>query len=255
MGELNLDQKEEVAESLISYGQEMEEWVKPTDKTRKFGALAANSFLLGVLLDRNIPAERAWDAGQWIAESVGDEEEVSVLWENLEKMEEHKLVGFLRYGYGGDAFHMYYNKFSEILPDVASVINEKYYGDPRKIWNGQRDVQKVKDRLEELPGIGPALSSMAVLILSRNYGLLGGKEALQQLDIKPDVHLMRVFYRAGLVSNDNDKVSAVSIARELSEEFPSALDAPAWEIGRGWCHPQKPDCEGCPITRACAKNV
>jgi len=45
----------------------------------------------------------------------------------------------------------------------------------------------VRELLEEIPGIGPALSRMAVLILARNYGLLGGKEPLSQLDIKPRV--------------------------------------------------------------------
>lgn len=111
----------------------MEDWVRPTEKTSKFRASNANSFLLGVMFDRNINAEIAWEAGRWINDSLGDPNDPSVLWEKLIKLDKKRLLGFLRYGNGGYAFHRYYKTFAKQLPKAAEIILEKYEGDPRKM--------------------------------------------------------------------------------------------------------------------------
>ena len=92
------------------------------------------------------------------------------------------MRGFLRYGYGGYAFHRHYKTLSRQIPEAANHILANYDGDPRKIRNNQRDIFFVRQRLDAIPGIGPALSRMAVLILARDMGLLGGKKAKKQLE-------------------------------------------------------------------------
>jgi len=169
-----------VVKALLAYAKKMDDWVKPIKNKRRFRSSAANSFLLGVMFDRSINADRAWEAAEWINDSLGDPEDVTILWKELKKIQPHKLTGFLRYGYGGKSFHRHYKTFARQLPEVANIILEYYDGDPRKIWNNQRNVTKVRERFESLPGIGPALSRMAVLILARNYGLLGGVEVTSQ---------------------------------------------------------------------------
>jgi endonuclease-3 len=243
--------KREVVASLKAYALRMEEWVHPVDAVKKLRPSAANSFLLGVMFDRNIDADKAWEAGDWINDSLGDQDDPSMLWSSLVTMEKKQLIGFLRYGYGGKAFHRYYKTFANQLPKAAKYILEKYQGDPRRIWNSKRDISRVRESLEAIPGIGQALSRMAVLILARNYGLLGGKSALPQLDIKTDAQLMRVFTRSGLIPERGRSRDAIEVARKLAPRFPAILDGPAWEIGRKWCHPKKPDCKNCPIIKAC----
>ncbi len=166
-------------------------------------------------------------------------------------MEPSRLRGFLRYGSGGKAFHRHYKTFARLLPQAATHLLDIYDGDPRLIWRNQRDVEEVRRRLDAIPAVGPALARMAVLILARNYGLLGGKRARQQLDVKPDVQVTRVFRRSGLVqlgATDDDVVEA---ARALAPDFPAALDAPAWDIGRTWCRPRQPQCSACPLRMPC----
>ena len=72
------------------------------------------------------------------------------------------------------------------------------------------------------------------------------------MDIKPDVHTTRVFYRLGFISEPSED-SAVKAARRLNPEYPGALDAPAWIIGRRWCTRWNPDCSGCPLNTVCPK--
>jgi endonuclease-3 len=186
---------------------------------------------------------------------LGEPENPSALWKRLVEIDKKQLRGFLRYGYGGKAFHRYYKTFADQLPKAAEHILKKYNGDPRKIWNSRRDVSGVREALEDIRGIGQALSRMAVLILARNYGLLGGKSALPKLDIKTDAQLMRVFKRLGLIAPRGTKQDAIESARKLAPQFPAVLDAPAWQIGREWCHPKKPECKDCPITKVCPKVI
>ena len=235
--------------------KKMDDWVKPIKNKRRFRASSANAFLLGVMLDRSIKAARAWEAAEWINDSLGDPEDVTILWKELKKIPKQNLAGFLRYGYGGKSFHRHYKTFAKQLPEAAIIILQEYDGDPRKIWNNQRDVTKVRERFEQLPGIGPALSRMAVLILARNYGLLGGIEALSQLDVKPDIHVMRVFCRSGLIGKDAKENDAVEIAKKLNPKFPAALDAPAFIIGVEWCRPTNRKCGECPISNVCASTI
>ena len=254
MRQPNVRTRRKVVGALTKYAKKLD-WARPTQKSKIFSGFAANSFLLGVMLDRNVVAQRAWDAGKWINKSLGRRKNVAAVWENLQSMEPRRLEGFMRYGYRGRAFHRHYKRMASALRGCAGTILNKYKGDPRKIWNVQRNVGKVVDDLQQLSGIGPALSRMAVLILVRDHGLLGGKKALKDLDIKPDIHVMRVFKRAGLIEKNGSKKDAIAAARKFAPRFPGALDPPAWEIGRSWCRPSNPKCDDCPIGSVCPRFV
>lgn len=242
-----------IVSALLAYARTLDEWVRPTTRRRKLRASVANAFVLGVVLDRSVLAPRAWDAAEWINDALGDESDVSALWRSLASLEKRRLTGFLRYGYGGKVFHRHYKTFARQLPQVARHLLEHYDGDPRRIWNGMRDVEAVRARLDDIPGIGMALSRMAVLMLARQYGLLGGIRALPALDVKPDIHVMRVFRRCGLISPRGTRLDAVRAAREHHPAFPAALDAPGYDIGRTWCRPTRPRCDECPLRIACPR--
>lgn len=63
-----------------------------------------------------------------------------------------------------------------------------------------------------------------------------------------------VFLSTGLV--DEDSVDAiVTAARKLNPQYPGELDAPAWSIGRQFCHPSNPECIICPLANVCPKMV
>ena len=93
---------------------------------------------------------------------------------------------------------------------------------------------------------------MAVMILVRDYGEFGGEESFRYLVPKEDVHTKTVFRRAGLTDG---KQTVVDIAKELNPDFPAILDEPAWIIGRKYCFKRNPNCEECPITKVCGKNI
>ena len=74
------------------------------------------------------------------------------------------------------------------------------------------------------------------------------------MDVKPDIHVIRVFSRLGFISQLNEK-EAMNAARRLNPEYPGALDAPIWVIGRNWCIADMPQCHNCPVNEICPKNI
>ena len=93
---------------------------------------------------------------------------------------------------------------------------------------------------------------MAVEILERDLGVQVSD--LHGSDIAYDVHIRRVFLRAGLAQRD-DVDHMVAMARELHPERPGAMDFPAWMIGREWCRPSNPSCDQCPLGAVCPRLI
>ena len=54
-----------IVKKLKKYAKRMGNWVKPVDSPRRLKRFEANAFIIGVLLDQRIVAERAWSSGKW----------------------------------------------------------------------------------------------------------------------------------------------------------------------------------------------
>jgi endonuclease III len=63
-----------------------------------------------------------------------------------------------------------------------------------------------------------------------------------------------VFLRTSLVEAD-DVQKMIAVARALHPERLGALDLPAWDVGRRWCHPRTLLCPTCPLLRACPRLI
>ena len=243
-----------IAKALLKHAESLD-WGKPVEDLRPFTLPKANKFFVGVLFDQDMDTAWAWDAADWIVKSVESfVDEESGFWNYIANLEEARLKGFMQYGWGGYAMHRYTNKMPKYLQECAKFMISRYEGDPRGIWNGERCVSRVRNRFKEFLGIGPNLSRMAVLILVRDYGRLGGKDSLGKLDVKGDVLLKRVFERTGLVPSNASDDKYWKIARKLNPDFPAALDPPAWDIGNKFCTANNPNCRECPLERHCPKT-
>ncbi len=93
---------------------------------------------------------------------------------------------------------------------------------------------------------------MTLMLLWRSRGV--EVSDMSGCDVAVDVHVRRVFLRSGLVERDDPGAMILS-ARDLNPELPGALDPPAWNVGRNWCHPRVPDCPNCPIAHRCPQLV
>jgi endonuclease III len=237
---------------MIAYTKAIVKNTQPI-KRKKYTAHTANGFLMAVIFDRNVKWEYAWASGRRFNKERGDENDPKKIWKEIIKMKGARLDKYLRFGNDGKAFHRYWKTFSRLLPDTAKRMLEFYDGDARQIWEGEKDPKVIEKKFDDLPLIGPALAKMAVMILVKDHGIIKGKKALRSVDVKPDIHVTRVFKRSGLVSAKANSNDVVQVARDWSPNDPSILDAAGWNIGLKWCHATGPECNICIISPFCLK--
>ena len=229
------------------------EWTKFADYRHRFNIVNANKFLIGVMLDQLGNADREWKGAKHFVDNYFNE--TDDFWQEIKNTHHTKLQHICRYGFNGKAYAVRFaaNQFSIWLRNNACIIIDEYDSDPRNIWNNA-EVDEIRKRFEKFSGISVALSRMATNILVRNYGVAGGWQARSQLFLKPDVLLKRVMYRVGFVENENEK-AILNAERTMKQDnilrSPADFDAATWAIGRGHCHMNNPDCEGCPISHVC----
>ena len=204
---------------------------------------SAEAFLIGVLFTQGIPAERAW-AGPWLLrERLGHLDLVRLAGERAAVDE-----AFCR----PPALHRFKHTIAGWVSDAASRLLECYGGDATRIWAPGSTVAEVGERLSAFRGVGRKKAAMAVEILTRHFGvrLAGAEEGT----VAYDVHVRRVFLRAGLVERDTP-ADVAAAARLACPEAPGTLDLPAWLVGREWCRPRDPRCEACRLGDVCPRRV
>jgi endonuclease III len=129
-------------------------------------------------------------------------------------------------------------------------VVQDYGGDAGRIWGDNPTAKELQARLDAFEGIGQKKAAMAVAMLARDLSV--PIRAMEGNDVAYDVHIRRVFLRTGLAQRDDPK-HLIEVARELNPKQPSALDLPAWLVGRSWCRPDAPRCPECPIEAPCPR--
>ena len=201
------------------------------------------AFLVAVISDQGITAERAWATPHALRQRLGHLDVGRVAAEPGEVAAAFQQPPKL---------HRFVNQIPRWISQAAGIIVREYGGEAGRIWSDRPAAAELRERLEQLPGIGQKKAAMAVEILERDLGV--PLTSLSGSDIAYDVHLRRVFLRTGMAERD-DVSQMVTVARSLHPERPGALDYPAWDIGRRWCKPSAPDCATCPLVAACPQLI
>ena len=234
-----------IVERLKEFGDNRDgsEWSELDSETKRLVRNNPFAFLVAVAFDRGMPWQKAWRIPVEI-DSAGYLDPTQ-----LASMSETALIELLdglkvRPRWGA-------KEGAKTLSDAARLVCERFDGDAGAIWLGASPAEAEKT-LQAIHGIGAGIAAMTMRILRVNFGCFKGQE--RQIDVKPDVHLRRVFRRTGLVDSDlpNESVQA---ARLLNPAYPGELDWPAWRIGQQWCHATEPNCACCPLIQVCARRI
>lgn len=200
------------------------------------------AYVLAVLYDQGIKAERAWEIPYLLKTKLGyfDVKKIA-------ETEEEYLISLFNQS---PKLHRFPATMAKRTIDACKLIIRKYNGTPENIWNDNPRSSDLQSRFEEFNGIGQKKASMATNILVRDFGIEVKDKS--GIDVSYDIHIRRVFLRTGLVVKD-DMQTIINTARELNPEYPGVLDLGCWVIGRDYCHPSKPDCINCPLSTLCPK--
>jgi endonuclease III len=202
------------------------------------------AMLIGLVLQRGMSAERVWRIPLHLIRELGHLEPG-----RFADMTEADVEAALR---RLPERPRYPAQMSTTLVALGKLVRDQFAGDGSRVWMGRR-MADVLATLMSLPGVGPGIAHMAVQELMDEVGYSPHPDELPGLDVKADVHVVRVFYRLGITA-DETRDAALDAARRLHPAFPGLLDWPAWDIGRRLCRPHSPACSECPISEVCERR-
>jgi len=201
-------------------------------------------YVLACIMDKQIKAERAWQIPIKIGKIIGGYD-FSIftklsMQDCIQIFNKYKLHRF-----NDDQAKYFYLAIQKIKNDYNSIA--------ANIWNDNPKSATLVLRFLDFEGVGIKIATMAANILVRQYKI----QVLDKysIDISPDVHVKKIFYRMGLIKNRENIDEVIYKARELYPEFPGIIDFSTWEIGRNYCFETNPNCAECPISEDCKKII
>lgn len=201
------------------------------------------AFLLAVICDQGIKAERAWAIPYELKRCLGHLSPAQII------AAPEAVRAVVK---GPPSLHRYVENIPRWIAAAAERVLRDYGGEAGRIWGDAPTAAELHGRLEAFTGIGQKKAAMAVEILERDLGV--PIRALEGSDVAYDVHVRRVFLRTGLAERD-DLAHMVQVAREAHPARPGAIDLPAWLVGRQWCHAGPPNCAACVLSAVCPKEI
>jgi uncharacterized HhH-GPD family protein len=123
------------------------------------------ALLVGMLLDQQVPMERAF-AGPWrLAQRMGadrlDPAAVATTDPNT----------FAAWMAGPPAVHRYHGSMSGRVQALAAHVVQRYGGDTASLWTGAATGRELRARLEELPGFGAQKARIFTALLGKQLGV------------------------------------------------------------------------------------
>ena len=131
------------------------------------------ALLIGMLLDQQVPLERAFSAPRLLADRLGVE---SLSAPDLAGMDADELVRVFQ---GPPALHRYPGSMAGRTQELCRLLVERYDGRAENLWADAPDGPALLKRLAELPGFGAQKSKIFLALLGKQYGVTtpGWREA------------------------------------------------------------------------------
>ena len=119
------------------------------------------ALLLGMMLDQQIPMEKAFAGPKLLAEWMGSD--------RLEPVDiaGHDPESFAKLFSGPPAIHRFPGAMAARAQSLAQVVAEQYGGDAAAIWNDVTSGEQLLKRLSELPGFGAQKARIFVALLGK----------------------------------------------------------------------------------------
>jgi endonuclease III len=235
-----------VVPALLKYGSRIDPAeLFPASEPLAAKLIASNpyAFLLAACLDRGTKVEIIWNIPYDIKNILGKLDPFEIAGLSLSDLSE--LVKKLPHK------PRYVNDAPRTIRDLTLMVTGECGGDARLIWK-EKPASAVRALLLQIHGVGYGIANMIPLLIEKAFGKEFADLDRSEMNIKPDVHTVRVLFRLGL-SEAPTAEAALLAAKIANPSFPGKLDAPLWCLGRKWCFPTQPTCSQCPMDVCCPK--
>jgi len=121
------------------------------------------ALLLGMLLDQQIPMERAFTGPYVLSERLGRLDAAAIA--------EHDPEAFAAIVAMTPAVHRFPGSMAKRVQDLCRALVEQYDGRAENLWTGVEDGAEVLRRLKGLPGFGDQKARIFLALLGKQVGV------------------------------------------------------------------------------------
>ncbi len=122
------------------------------------------ALLIGMLLDQQVPLEKAFSSPLELATRLGHEPTAA----ELADFDPDALAAVFSQR---PALHRFPRAMAARTQDLARLIIEEYDGDPAAVWAGATSGHELVSRLAKLPGFGGAKAQIFAALLGKQLGV------------------------------------------------------------------------------------
>jgi uncharacterized HhH-GPD family protein len=122
------------------------------------------ALLIGMLLDQQVPLEKAFSSPYELVKRLGHEPTAA-------ELAEYDPAALAEIFAARPALHRFPKAMSARTQDLARLIVERYDGDPAAVWTGALTGKELVVRLAELPGFGGYKAQIFAALLGKQLGV------------------------------------------------------------------------------------
>ena len=122
------------------------------------------ALLIGMLLDQQVPLEKAFSSPYELVRRLGHEPTAA----ELAEFDPDALAAVFS---ERPALHRFPRAMAARTQDLARLIVDQYDGDPAAVWTSAASGAELRARLEKLPGFGGAKAQIFAALLGKQLGV------------------------------------------------------------------------------------
>ena len=122
------------------------------------------ALLIGMLLDQQVPMEKAFTGPYELARRLGHEP-------TAEEIAEYDTDALVEVFGRRPAIHRFPGAMAKRVQQLCRYLCDHYDGDPEAIWRGVTDGAELLDRLRRLPGFGQQKAQIFLALLGKQLGV------------------------------------------------------------------------------------
>jgi len=122
------------------------------------------ALLIGMVLDQQVPLERAFSAPYDLTQRLGHDLDAA-------ELAEYDLDALAAVFARPPALHRYPRSMAKRVQDLCRLLVDRYGGDAAAVWRDASDGDTLRRRIAELPGFGAQKAQIFVALLGKQYGV------------------------------------------------------------------------------------
>jgi uncharacterized HhH-GPD family protein len=135
-----------------------------TEQANKLLESEPLALLIGMLLDQQIPMEKAFTSPDVLRERLGGTlNAATIAGYDADKLEEIFRTP--------PALHRFPAAMAKRVQTLCQILVERYGGDAAAVWSGARTGAEVVERVGSLPGFGPQKAQIFTALLGKQLGV------------------------------------------------------------------------------------